>query len=83
MHSDPRLTFNVYARTFEDAEQKAIENLPDFSELCLVRLLGQNEQKTADSDGLSQNENSGNTLKTAFPLHSEIAPRGFEPLSPG
>lgn len=31
-HSDPKLTFNVYARSFADAEQKAIANLPDFGD---------------------------------------------------
>lgn len=82
-HSDPRLTFNVYARTFEDAEQKALNYLPDFSEVCLGHLLGQNVQKTADSGGHAQNENGHNAHENALLAVSEIAPRGFEPLSPG
>jgi hypothetical protein len=64
-------------------EQKAIDNLPDFGEHLFVRLLGRIEQKTADSDGLSQNKNSQDTLKNAILAALPIAPRGFEPLSPG
>jgi integrase len=47
-HSDPRLTFNTYVRTFDEAEQKAVTFLPNFGEFCLVHLLGQNVQKTGD-----------------------------------
>lgn len=32
-HSDPRLTFNTYARTFDEAEQKAVTFLPNFGVL--------------------------------------------------
>jgi integrase len=33
-HSDPRLTFNTYARTFEEAEQKAMNFLPNVSDFA-------------------------------------------------
>ena len=34
-HSDPRLTFNTYARSFEKAEKKAMSALPDFGTFVL------------------------------------------------
>ncbi len=35
-HSDPRLTFNTYARTFEKAEQKAMNFLPNFGDFVFA-----------------------------------------------
>jgi integrase len=39
--SDPKLTFNTYARVLPEAEQKAMCFLPNFGKFCLVHLLGQ------------------------------------------
>ena len=45
-HSDPRLTFNTYARTFEKAEQKVMNLLPNFGDFVFSHQLGQSVQKT-------------------------------------
>ena len=46
-HSDPRLTFNTYARTFEKAERKAMNILPDFGgfvlSICLDKMCRKQE----------------------------------------
>jgi hypothetical protein len=68
-----------------EAEQKAISFLPDFgkilSEKTLCASLCKDGQNQSFSVATSSNKNSGNTLETAFPLHSAIAPRGFEFLA--
>jgi len=82
-HSDPKLTFNTYARTFEDSEQKAVKLLPSFGDFVLARclaLLGGKHRIASDCNG---NKNSRNASKTAFTAVDQIAPRGFEPLLPG
>ncbi len=38
-HSDPRLTFNTYARTFEKAQQKAMNLLPNFGDFVFATSL--------------------------------------------
>jgi hypothetical protein len=38
-HSDPRLTFNTYARTFDETEQKAVTFLPNFGDFVLSTCL--------------------------------------------
>ena len=80
-HSDPRLTFNTYARTFEDAKQKAISFLPDFGNIvlstCLDKMCGK-QQITIDKHG---HKNSQDTLITAL-LASKQTPRvGLEPTT--
>ena len=82
-HSDPRLTFNTYARTFEDAEQKAISFLPDFGNFVLAASLDSNRIKEGTFIDSHRQKNSQNTLKIAVLAVNQIAPRGFEPLSPG
>ena len=82
-HSDPRLTFNTYARTFEDAEQKAIGCLPDFGNFVLAASLDSNRIKQEICIDSHRQKNSQNTLKVAVLAVNQIAPRGFEPLSPG
>jgi integrase len=82
-HSDPRLTFNTYARTFEKSEQQAVMSLPIFDGFVLARclaLLGGEHRITSDYIG---NENSRNASKTALTAENQIPPRGVEPLSPG
>jgi integrase len=82
-HSDPRLTFNTYARTFDEAEQKAINFLPNFGDIhlafCLAHLGGKH-RTTSDSLG---NKNYDNEIKTAFLPQEKLPPRGLEPLLPG
>lgn len=83
-HSDPKLTFNVYARVLPEAEQKAISFLPDFGKILSKNRLcvslwgnGQNQSLPVAN---SSNKNSENKIKTAFPLNAAIPSRGVEPL---
>ncbi len=82
-HSDPRLTFNTYARTFEDAEQKALNCLPSFGDFVLATSLDKMCRKQEISVDNRRHKNSQDALKTAILADAQIAPRGFEPLLPG
>jgi integrase len=62
-HSDPRLTFNTYARTFEPAEQKALNCMPDYGNFVLSTCWDNNRTKQEiliDSGGY---KNGQDTLK--------------------
>jgi len=82
-HSDPRLTFNTYARTFEKAEQKAMNLLPNFRDCVFATSLAKVCRKQEISVDKHRHKNSRNASKTAFTAVNQIAPRGFEPLLPG
>jgi len=82
-HSDPRLTFNTYARTFEKAEQKALSFLPNFGDFVLSTCLDKLCRKQEISVDNRRHKNSQDAVKTAFLASHQIAPRGFEPLLPG
>ena len=82
-HSDPRLTFNTYARTFEKAEQQAMNLLPNFGNFVLATCLDKVCRKQEISVDNRRHKNGQDTLKTAFLAEEQIAPRGFEPLLPG
>jgi hypothetical protein len=82
-HSDPRLTFNTYARTFEEAEQKAMNFLPNFGNFVLATSLDKVCRKQEISVDNRRHKNGQETQKTAFLADKQIAPRGFEPLLPG
>jgi integrase len=82
-HSDPRLTFNTYARTFEKAEQKAMNLLPNFGDFVLSTSLDSNRKKQEIFIDNQRHKNGQNAMKTAILAAQEIAPRGFEPLLPG
>jgi integrase len=80
-HSDPRLTFNTYARTFEDAEQKAMSFLPNFGDFVLATSLDKVCRKQEISVDNRRHKNSQDTLKTAF-LAIQQTPRvGLEPTT--
>ena len=82
-HSDPRLTFNTYARTFEEAEQKALNFLPNFGDFVLSTCLDSKRKKQEIFIDKQRHKNSQDTLKAAILADDQIAPRGFEPLLPG
>jgi hypothetical protein len=82
-HSDPRLTFNTYARTFEDAEQKALNSLPNFGDFVLATSLDKMCRKQEISIDNHRHKNSQDAPKTAFLADNKVPPRGVEPLSPG
>jgi len=80
-HSDPRLTFNTYARTFEKAEQKAMNFLPNFGDFvfatCLDKVCGKQEILVDNR----RHKNSQEGLKTEF-LAVQQTPRvGLEPTT--
>lgn len=82
-HSDPKLTYNCYARTFADNEQEAVKTLPNFDHADTAICLATDrvaERTQANAGGQSEAKESE---KTAFLMPKRIAPRGFEPLSPG
>jgi integrase len=82
-HSDPRMTFNLYARTFEESEQKAISFLPNIGNFIFSQISATSrtdERIMLDSSG---QENSQDIQKNAILADNHIAPRGFEPLLPG
>ena len=81
-HSDPRLTFNTYARTFEDAEQKAVTSLPE-CDFVFAHSFASNGRKQGVFHRQPETLNSDNAHKNAIVTHHKIAPRGFEPLLPG
>ena len=82
-HSDPRLTFNTYARTFENAEQKAISFLPNFGNFVLDASLDSDRIKEGTFINSHRQKNGQDALNNAVLTVNQIAPRGFEPLSPG
>lgn len=98
-HADPRLTFNTYARSFEESEQKAVAMLPDLGQIsnaiylaknCLQERINTNkfDEIQAKRQWAETAPNCSETavskpLKPFQPTNSKIAPRGFEPLSPG
>ena len=82
-HSDPRLTFNTYARTFEEAEQKAMNFLPSFGNFVLATSLDKMCRKQEVHRDNQRHKNGQDASKTTFLAENKIAPRGFEPLLPG
>ena len=82
-HSDPRLTFNTYARTFAEAEQKAVTFLPNFGDFVLSTCLDKICTKQEISGDNHRHENGQDTRGTAFLAAHQIPPRGVEPLLPG
>jgi len=82
-HSDPRLTFNTYARTFDEAEQKAISFLPNFGNFVLDTSLDKMCRKQEICIDNHRHKNGQDAVKTAILTADKVAPRGFEPLLPG
>jgi hypothetical protein len=82
-HSDPNLTFNVYARVLPEAEQKAVTFLPDFGHFYFGNHLAKSLHITGDQSLQGVITNSDNDNKNAVLTNNQIAPRGFEPLLPG
>ncbi len=77
------MTFNTYAGTFEEAEQKAVALLPNFGNFVLSSCLDSKRKKQEISIDNHRHKNSQDTLKNVFLAENKIAPRGFEPLLPG
>jgi len=82
-HSDPRLTFNTYARTFEKAEERAMSFLPNVGDFVFAASLGIGSEKALISANSGEQTNGKDISKTAFLAKYAIPPRGIEPLLPG
>src|SRR4030043_698482 len=65
-HSNPRLIFNTYARTFEKAEQKAMSFLLNFGDFVLATCLDKMCRKQEIVVDNRRHKNSQDGLKTAF-----------------
>ena len=65
-HSDPHLTFSTYARTFEKAEQKALNFLPSFGNFVLSTYLDSNHRKQEIYIDNQRHKNSQDRIKTVF-----------------
>ena len=84
-HSDPRLKFNTYARTFEDAEQKAINFLPNFGNFVSATSLDTDRRKQEILIDNDRQQNHIYDTKTAILADGQMRMRGVEPpraLSP-
>jgi integrase len=80
-HSDPRLTFNTYARTFEKAERQAMNVLPDFGGVVLSTCLDKICTRQETSVDNQRHKNGKDTPKKAF-LAAQQTPRvGLEPTT--
>jgi hypothetical protein len=80
-HSDPKLTFNTYARVLPEAEQKAVTFLPNFGNFVLSTCLDSKRKKQEILIDTQRHKNSQDTLKTAF-LTVQQTPRvGLEPTT--
>ncbi len=82
-HSDPRLTFNTYARTFAESEQEALTSLPNFGGFVFGTCLDKIRRKQEIPVDNDRQKIAAGASKTAILANKKIAPRGFEPLLPG
>jgi len=86
-HSGPKLTFNVYGRSFEPNEKQAIKQLPDMADFagqfCLARCLAHQDAQNSLIMPSGEKQNGVSEPETPLSRCHSIAPRGFEPLLPG
>jgi integrase len=81
-HSDPKLTFNTYARVLPEAERKAISFLPNFGDFVLSTSLDKTCIKQEIFRDNHRHKNSQDALKTAFLAAKELRAIGVEPTRP-
>lgn len=81
-HSDPKLTYNTYARTFAESEQEAVKMLPNWAALSCAVHCAKNSEKVQTGMNTSANLCQISGSKTRFLTPKTIAPRGFEPRVP-
>ena len=80
-HSDPRLTFNTYARTFEEAERKAVTFLPNFGDFVLATCLDSKRKKQEIIIDNHRHKNSQDTLINAILAANQTPRVGLEPTT--
>ncbi len=80
-HSDPRLTFNTYARTFDEAEQKAISFLPNCGNFVLSTSLDTNRKKQEICIDNHRHKNGQDTFINAILADKQTPRVGLEPTT--
>ena len=80
-HSDPRLTFNTYARELPEAEQKAVTFLPNFGNFVLSACLDSDCKKQEIFIDSQRHKNSQDTLENAFLAANQTPRVGLEPTT--
>ena len=83
-HSDPKLTFNIYARSFDKTERFAVKQLPDVTDFagqfCLSSCLSYSGAQHRPLMTSAVKKNGHDTQKNAVMAENKIPPRGVEPL---
>ena len=82
-HSDPKLTYNTYARAFEENEQAAVKMLPNIGAFCVATSVAKSSEKGRTTAVNIWQHDPDFDQKTAFLAQKPMTPRGFEPLLPG
>jgi hypothetical protein len=80
-HSDPKLTFNTYARVLPEAEQKAISFLPNFGDFVLSTCLDKNRRKQEISVDTCRHKNSQDAFINAILADKQTPRVGLEPTT--
>ena len=80
-HSDPKLTFNTYARVLPEAEQKAISFLPNFGNFVLSTSLDKTCKKPEIYVDSYRHKNGQDALKTAILADKQTPRVGLEPTT--
>jgi len=80
-HSDPKLTFNTYARVLPEAEQKAISFLPNFGNFVLSTSLDSNRKKQEILVDNHRHKNSQDTYINAILAANQTPRVGLEPTT--
>jgi len=75
------LTFNTYARTFEEAEQKAMNFPPNFGDFVFAACLAKVCKKQEISIDNQRHKNSQDAIKTAFLAAQQTPQVGLEPTT--
>jgi site-specific recombinase XerD len=80
-HSDPKLTFNTYARVLPESEQRAISFLPNFGDFVLSTSLDSNHRKQEIFIDNHRHKNSQDTLINAVLAINQTPRVGLEPTT--
>jgi integrase len=80
-HSDPKLTFNTYARVLPEAEQRAISFLPNFGDYVLSTSLDSSSKKREIFVDSHRHKNSQDTFINAILAVKQTPRVGLEPTT--
>ena len=80
-HSDPKLTFNTYARVLPESEQRAISFLPNFGDFVLSTGLDSSRIKQEIVVDTYRHKNSQDTFNNTFLAINQTPRVGLEPTT--